>query len=191
MANLKKYVNYIFESGIMKRKMISGFDRYMDTNNSSLAAHTFRAAIIASIIATEEKADIQKVISMQVFHDMPETRFGDFDLIAKKYVKTKDEIQNSSFADQLKNLPDELAKLVKSLIDEREARTTLEAKVCRDADYLEHIISAKEYVEQGNTNMLEWLDDSWDNFFQTKTGKEIFMLVKSGDVKSCDWYKEL
>ena len=191
MDNLKKYINYIFESGIMKRKKISGFDRFMDTNSSSLAAHSNRSAIIAAIIASEEGADIQKVVMIQVFHEMPETRFGDFDLVAKKYVKNKDEIEKASFEDQLKNLPEKLAIVVKILIEEKEAKQTLETKIARDADYLEHIISAKEYVEQGYKNMEEWLDDSWDNFFQTKTGKEIFRMVKTGEVKSCDWYKEI
>ncbi|MBI5046657.1 HD domain-containing protein, partial [Candidatus Micrarchaeota archaeon] len=67
-------VKYIFEAGMLKRVARSGWWTEKIKNPETVAEHTFRAALIAFILAKMEGADAHKLASAAVFHDMHETR---------------------------------------------------------------------------------------------------------------------
>src|SRR5690606_13800057 len=96
-------------------------------------------------------ADPYKVVMMCLFHDLGEARTGDHNWVHKRYVKVfEDEIRR----DQLGTLPDQEPNL---LMEEYEARETLEAQLAKDADTLDQILLLREYAWQGNQEAERWL----------------------------------
>src|SRR5262245_45147897 len=74
---MERYVDYVYEIGVMKRRRIAGFDHFISQQTSTLASHSHRAAIIGLILADLEGADIAKVALMLVVHESGEVRIGD------------------------------------------------------------------------------------------------------------------
>jgi putative hydrolases of HD superfamily len=63
-------------------------------------------------------------------------------------------------ADQVAGFPDEIGQAVRELVDEYEARESLEAQLARDADKLECLIQAREYQAQGHEDVPPWIETS-------------------------------
>ena len=53
-----------------------------------------------------------------------------------------------------------LAQAVRDLVDEYEARESLEARLAKDADKLECLIQAREYQAQGHQDVPPWIETS-------------------------------
>src|SRR5262245_52756149 len=153
---MERFVDYIYEIGVMKRRRITGFDHFINQQTSTLASHSHRAAIIGMILAELEGADIAKVALILVLHETGEVRVGDTDMIAGHYRSPKDS-EHQAIEDQLEQLPTTLAAHLRAVYDEHEQQETLEAQVAKDADLLEHAFSAKEFVDQGIQGAQAWL----------------------------------
>lgn len=54
----------------------------------SVAEHSFRASIIAAVIAVAEDADPQRAAFLALWHDTQETRTTDLHHLTKRYVTT-------------------------------------------------------------------------------------------------------
>ncbi|MFF5264614.1 HD family hydrolase [Actinomadura viridis] len=124
----------------------------------SVADHSFRASVIASIIAALENADPQRAAFLALWHDSQETRTTDLPHLSKKYVTAADNTRVT--ADQTKSLPPIIAALIAAAVKEYEDGQTDEARCARDADKLECLLQAREYQEQGHCNMQAWIDTS-------------------------------
>jgi putative hydrolase of HD superfamily len=107
--------------------LVAGVD-----NPESVAEHSFRTAIIGYLLALMEGADPARTATLCLFHDSQESRIGDVPLIGKGYVVTTPNPQVT--ADQVAGLPAELGQAVRDLVDEYEARESLEARLAKDAD---------------------------------------------------------
>lgn len=59
-----------------------------------------------------------------------------------------------------------------------EEKTTLEAKIAKDADYLEMAFQAKKYLELGHTMAQNHMDNVW-NALRTESGKLLFAEMKN------------
>ena len=183
---MNEIVEYIFELGVMKRRQISGFDHFMSYPSSTLAAHSQRAAMIGMILADLEGADIQKVAMMLLIHETGEVRVGDTDNVAGQY-RDPAEAEYRAVSDQNHKLPARLGQLFTELYMELEGGETLEARVAKDADLLEHAFSAKEYVDQGIQGGRAWLGN--DDVLRTESGKR--MLRELRDTDSNAWWIRL
>ncbi|MFZ2587142.1 MAG: HD domain-containing protein [Alphaproteobacteria bacterium] len=115
------------------------------TGAPSVAAHMHRVAIVALMLARAEGAHVEKVLLMALVHDAPETRTGDPNPFQKPFVKTDDigaahvQFDDTSLADMVE------------LLEEYEARETLEAKVVKDADMLVAELEMCELTARGHT----------------------------------------
>jgi hypothetical protein len=78
--------------------------------------------------------------------------------VGKAYVVTAPNPQVT--ADQVARFPDEIGQAVRELVDEYEARESLEAQLARDADKLECLIQAREYQAQGHEDVPPWNETS-------------------------------
>ncbi len=78
--------------------------------------------------------------------------------VGKAYVVTAPNSQVT--ADQVVGFPDEIGQAVRELVDEYEARDSLEAQLARDADKLECLIQAREYQAQGHEDVPPWIEIS-------------------------------
>jgi putative hydrolase of HD superfamily len=139
---LEGLTNFLYEMGLLKRSKRTGWLIAGVDNPESIAEHTFRTAIIGYLLARMEGADPHKTATLCLFHDTQESRIGDVPSVGKAYVVTAPNPQVT--ADQVAGFPDEIGEAVRELVDEYEARESLEAQLARDADKLECLIQARE-----------------------------------------------
>ncbi|WP_051864241.1 HD domain-containing protein [Streptosporangium roseum] len=144
--------------GLLKRYKRTGWLVAGVRDPESIADHSFRTAIIASVIAALEGADPERAAFMSLFHDTQETRITDIPYVGKRYLKAAPNEEVT--ADQVAGVPRSVAEMVSDAVGEYEEKTSLEAVCARDADKLECLIQAVEYREQGHQNVRPWIDSS-------------------------------
>jgi putative hydrolase of HD superfamily len=155
---LEGLTNFLYEMGLLKRYKRTGWLVAGVDNPESIAEHSFRTAVIGYLLARMEGADPHKTATLCLFHDSQESRIGDVPLVGKGYVVTAPNPQVT--ADQVAGLPAELGQAVRELVDEYEARESLEARLAKDADRLECLIQAREYQAHGNQDVPSWVETS-------------------------------
>jgi len=185
---LKEITNLFFETGMLKRqKEVGSYFAGVDADSTTIAGHTMRTCLIAYFLAQLEKVDAEKCVMMCLFHDLPETRITDLHKVASKYINAR-EVEKKALLDQTKDLPVNIKKQIRDLWDEMEKRNTPEGVVAKDADWLEHAISAREYVNLGYKGMQDWIDNV-RKALETKSAKELLKVIEKSDLN--DWYKDL
>ncbi|MFI7057459.1 HD family hydrolase [Streptosporangium canum] len=155
---LSKLTGLLYEMGLLKRYKRTGWLVAGVRDPESIADHSFRTAIIASVIAALEGADPERAAFMSLFHDTQETRITDIPYVGKRYLKAAP--NEAVTADQVAGVPRSVAEMVSDAVGEYEEKTSLEAVCARDADKLECLIQAVEYREQGHQNVRPWIDSS-------------------------------
>jgi putative hydrolases of HD superfamily len=180
---MKNIANFLFEAGMLKRTPRSGF-QFLGSGSESVAEHIFRTTYVGYALGKmEQHVDVDKLIKMCLFHDLPEARTGDLNYVNKKYV----------VADEKKAVYDLTATLpfgseLLGIINEYEEGKTIEALLARDADQLEMILALKEYKDIGNRYADEWLEFSLKRL-QTETAKELAKVILETD-SSLWWFSD-
>jgi putative hydrolase of HD superfamily len=151
---------FLFEAGTLKHSRRTGWWMAGVRDPESVAEHSWRTALLASVIAELEGADPARAALMAVWHDSQETRTGDVNHLGKKYAPAAD--PRAVTADQTEGMPPGLAALVRGLVGEYEAKESPEAVCARDADKLECLIQGVEYREQGYAHAQRWIDNNRD-----------------------------
>jgi putative hydrolase of HD superfamily len=180
---MKNIANFLFEAGMLKRTPRTGY-QFLGSGAESVAEHIFRTIYIGYALGRMAgKVNVDRVVKMCMFHDLPEARTGDQNYVNKKYVQVNTE----------KAVEDLTASLsfggeIKELILEFEAGETEEARLARDADQLEFIIALKEHKDLGNTYAEEWLEFSLKRL-QTVTAQELARVILETD-SSLWWFSD-
>ena len=180
---MKNIANFLFEAGMLKRTPRTGF-QFLGSGAESVAEHIFRTTYIGYALGKLAKeADIDRLVKMCLFHDLPEARTGDLNYVNKKYVVAK---EKTAVEDLASTLPfgDELRELILEFIEGK----TREARLARDADQLEMILALKEYKDVGNAYADEWLGFSLKRL-QTDTAKELARTILETD-SSLWWFSD-
>ena len=175
--------NFLFEAGMLKRTPRSGF-QFLGSGAESVAEHIFRTTYIGFALGKLAKnIDVDRLIRMCLFHDLPESRTGDLNYVNKKYV---DANEKKALEDLAKTLPfgDEIKELVLEFIDGK----TEEALLARDADQLEMILALKEYKDLGNKYADEWLEFSLKRL-RTDAARELARAIMVTD-SSLWWFSD-
>jgi putative hydrolase of HD superfamily len=177
---MKEVARLLFELGVLCRTRRTGFYHIGITDHNTIAAHSFRTAILAYILSEIEGANTNKVLKMALIHDLPESRLLDHTFVQKKYFSIKKSIF-TVLRDQLNGIKGnkELIELYKEFEDGQ----SKEAKVVRDADILETIIEAKEYVQRGSDIAKRFLDRKAE--LKTKKALKLFTLLQK---KTIYWW---
>jgi putative hydrolase of HD superfamily len=149
--------NFLYEMGLLKRYKRTGWMVAGVDNPESIAEHSFRTAIIGFLLAVMEGADPARTAALCLFHDTQETRIGDVPYVGKAYVVTAPNVEVT--ADQVAGFPAAAGRAVRDLVDEYEARQSLEARLAKDADKLECLLQAREYQAQGQ-DVAPWIETS-------------------------------
>lgn len=184
---MKTPVNFLFELGMLKKIEHCGTKFAGVKHPDTLGEHTCRSAQIGCLLALEENGNPERVSSMCIFHDIGEIRIGDTHRIAQKYLKTSD-AERKAIQDQTKNLSSPAKKFIRELADEFRGQKTKNAVIARDADLLETIIQAKEYLDIGYRAASRWLTNG-GKYLKTKTAKKWFSEIsKTG---FADWWDNL
>ncbi|GGZ10495.1 HD domain-containing protein [Streptomyces poonensis] len=182
--DLDAVARFLYEAGTLKHTSRSGWWMAGVRDPESVAEHSWRTALIATIIAKLEGADPSRAAFLAVWHDSQETRTGDVNYLGKKYSTEAD--PQAVTADQVAGMPEVLASAVRDLVAEYEAKESAEAICARDADKLECLIQGVEYKAQGYENAQRWIDNSRGRLV-TKTANELADAVL--ETGSLDWLR--
>lgn len=180
---MKNIANFLFEAGMLKRTPRSGF-QFLGTGAESVAEHIFRTTYIGYALGRmAPEIDVNRLIKICLFHDLPEARTGDLNYVNKKYVIADEE---KAVKDLAVTLP--FGDEIRELIREYEEGKTEEAKLAKDADQLEMILALKEYKDLGNKYADEWLCFSMKRL-QTESAKSLARTILETD-SSLWWFSD-
>lgn len=166
MEKTSSIVNFLFEMASLRRIFRSQC-QMIEKTSDNISDHSFRVAIIGMILAKLEKADINKVMKMCLFHDIAEARTGDANFVNKFYSELN---EKQAIKDQLENIPN--SSEIIALFDELEEKKTKESIIARDADILDQIILQQEYFSNDKKNRKIWQVFS-KKYIKTKSAKKI------------------
>ncbi|MEV7084987.1 HD domain-containing protein [Streptomyces sp. NPDC093085] len=184
--DLTAVARFLYEAGTLKSTRRSGWWMAGVKDPESVADHSWRTALIASVIARLEGADPAQAALLAVWHDSQETRTGDVNHLGKKYGNGSEADPRDITADQVGGMPEVVAATVRELVAEYEAKESPEAVCARDADKLECMIQGIEYRAQGYANAQRWIDNSRRRI-TTPSGQAIADAVLA--TGSLDWLR--
>ncbi len=184
---MRKIINYLFEVGTLKNIKRSGWWCVNIRDPESVADHSYRVGIISFLLARlegESDQTAQKLACAALFHDLHEARILDLHKVAARYIDGKGAAKQAE-KEQTMNLPVAIQESVKKVIGGLSGR---ERVILKDADLLEVSLQAKEYVETGYVNALEWMENAGKKL-RTKNAKKLFKELKKA--KTNEWYRGL
>ncbi len=174
----------LFEIGCL-RFIQRSWKRFLNPDFENLAEHHFRVAWIALILAKMEKVkNIEKVLLMALAHDIAESRTGDVDYLQRQYVERREDIGLQDMV--AKTL---LEKDLTQLMEEYEERTSIEAKIVKDADNLDVDFEIKEQSVKGNPIGEGWMDNRkfvMQKKLYTKSAKKMWEEIYAANPH--DWH---
>ncbi|MBS2966588.1 HD domain-containing protein [Actinocrinis puniceicyclus] len=174
----------IFEAGLLKLSKRTGWWICGVKDPESIAEHSFRTALIASLLAKLEGADPARAAYLALWHDSQETRVGDIPHIGRRYL---DAASNEAVtADQTSGLPGPLAEEIRALVHDYEHGDSLEVQCAHDADKLECLFQAVEYRDTGHRNVAGWIESSRTKL-NTKSAQRIADVAVT--MSSQDWHR--
>ncbi|MGX2997064.1 HD domain-containing protein [Streptomyces sp. JNUCC 64] len=157
-GDLTRVAHFLFEAGTLKNARRTGWWMAGVRDPESVAEHSWRTSLIASVIAPLEGADPARTALLAVWHDTQETRTGDVNHLGKRYARPGDPVAVT--VDQTAGMPDAVAGPVREWVDEYEAGRTPEARCAKDADKLECLLQGIEYRASGHADAQRWIDNS-------------------------------
>jgi putative hydrolase of HD superfamily len=175
---MKNIANFLFEAGMLKRTPRSGF-QFLGTGAESVAEHIFRTTYIGYALGKlATGVNVDRMIKMCLFHDLPEARTGDLNYVNKKYVEANEKKAVEDLAQTLS-----FGNEIKELIQEFNEGKTVEACLAR-----EMILALKEYKDVGNKYADEWLEFSLKRL-QTDLARELAKAILETD-SSLWWFSD-
>ncbi|MHB8765849.1 MAG: HD domain-containing protein [Deferrisomatales bacterium] len=185
---MDRVANFLFEMGMLKRTPRTGW-QFLGSGQESVAEHIFRTAMIAYTLARlRDDVDVDRVVKLALFHDLPEARTGDLNYLNQKYVQVDEE---RAAEDMVRGLP--FGGEITDLLAEFRAQATPEAILARDADNLEMVLQLKEHQDVGNRNAADWIPFALRRL-QTDAARDLAQRVLEGDSsawwfdKGSDWW---
>ncbi|MEV0437815.1 HD domain-containing protein [Streptomyces spectabilis] len=180
----KGTTGFLLEMGMLKRAKRTGWWIAGVKDPETIAEHSFRVALIASVLAMMEGADPGKAALLGLWHDTQETRVGDIPHIGRRYL---DAASNEKVtADQVSAAHPSVKAGAQRIVDEYENGDSLEVVCAHDADKLECLIQAVEYREQGCSNVQGWIDSSMNKL---KTASAQQLAEAALTMTSVEWQK--
>lgn len=186
--NQKSLTNMVFEAANVKRMLRTGWQRLGD-NEEGVGEHSFMTAVIAYLLAREinggkipaRHVSMEKIMVMSIFHDFHEGRTGEMDKVAKLYMTRHEDKANR---DIFEGVDDEILQL----LNEYEARKTLEALVVYEANVIAFGVECKILMEKGNTHAKEWMDA---NSLRVRLPESVELMTSLAKTDSQDWWKSI
>lgn len=180
--DLEATARLIFEQGTLKLQKRTGWWQCGIKDPESVAEHSHRTAIIASLLASAEGGDPARAALLAVWHDSQETRIGDIPHLGRRYL---DAASNEKITDdQTAGLPTAAADHIRSLITDYETGGGIEVDCAHDADKLECLFQGVEYRDAGYANVASWIETSAKKL-RTKTAQRLAEIAVT--MSSQDW----
>ncbi len=182
--NTDKIVNFLFEVASLRR-LTRSHRQFIGEVSDNISDHSFRVAIIGSILAEVENANMDKVIKMGLFHDIAEARIGDIHATNKFYVEAK---EAEAEKDQLGDLP--IFKEIFPLLEEFKKRESKESIIAKDADLIDQMLLQQEYFykDPNGENHKLWQDFS-SKGLKTQSAKELAEKIRN--TNPLEWHYQV
>ncbi|MFH1836493.1 MAG: HD domain-containing protein [Candidatus Omnitrophota bacterium] len=180
-------LNFIAEAGLLKRVKRSGWWVLGVPQEESVAEHSFRCAVIGYVLSKMEGVDPYRVLLMTLFNDIQEARINDSHKMAHKYIDVRS-AEKEAFKEQVRTLPPGTKNELTAMRKEHDEQETKESLIARDADILECLIQAKEYVDMGVHNAAKFFKEA-PKHLKTKSGRKMWKETKTWD--SGKWWEEI
>lgn len=177
--NIDRIVDFFFEAGILRFTPRSGW-AFLGSGQENVAEHSFRVALISFTLARIMGANPQKAACIGLFHDLHEARTGDLNYLQQRYVKSD---QVRAQRDAVSGTP--IEEDILNLFQEFEERTSLEAKIVRDADQLDLILNLKLELEKGTEAAQGWIDTA---LLRLRTKEAQAIAKKIVQTQSAHWW---
>ncbi len=178
--DIKNIVNFLFEVGILSKTPRSGF-HFLGSGKQSVAEHTHRAVYVGFVLAKlEGNVDTDKVLKMCLFHDLAEARTSDLSYLHQKYTISDEKRAIKDLTNTL-NFGSEILDI---LVEFKEKKSK-EAKLAKDADQIELILSLREEIDAGNTRAESWIPFALKRL-STKVAKDLAKKIIR--TNSDDWW---
>jgi putative hydrolase of HD superfamily len=167
---MKDLINFFHQVGKLKDMPRRGWVINNIKNPESIADHVFRASLMAWILGSKKKLNIERVLKTALIHDICEVYAGDatpYDSILPKNAKARKELmktwprlsekdkkklrekkykkEKGSLEKITKDLPKELSDEIRHLWFDYEKGLTKEGRFFKQADRLENFLQAMEY----------------------------------------------
>ncbi len=184
---MKDILNFLIESGKLKKMPRTGFFWLGIKNPETIAQHAFRVAILNWILALKikPKLNLEKIIKISLIHDLCEVYAGDMTPywgllpknptkrreILKRWVrlpikikkqrdKEKFEKEKESLQKLIDSIPSDLKKDIMDCWLEYERMFTEEGRFVKQGDKIETLLQALEYWgSDPNSPVLGWWEE--------------------------------
>jgi putative hydrolase of HD superfamily len=168
---MENIANFLFEARALKDTPRSGY-QFLGNGSESVAEHTYMITVIAWVMAQMDPAtDPLKIITMALFHDLPEARTGDLNYVNQKYNTTHEEKATEDLSENIF-----FGGAIKKSINEFNAAESREAQLAKDADQLSFMLELKKLLDTGSKGPEKWLPIV-EKRIQTDIGKKIAMSI--------------
>ncbi|GEM_PF-2449324 len=148
-------MKFLYETGMLRYTPRSGWAYLHVDQSENVAEHSFRASLIAYLLAIEEDVDPYKCAVAMLFHDLGEIRIMDINKITAMYFTNRKDAEKKAFDDMLGRLDAyKKEKVMEAYYHAKDKRIGV---VCKDADLLEVLMTAREYEFKGYKNAREWI----------------------------------
>lgn len=149
--------------------------RGLPNGTESVASHSFGVGVTAMMLADEVKArglevDCERVLRMALLHDWAETRVGDLPRTATNYfgADARKTAETLAFADIVSGVGPSESEY-KTLYQDYEQRSSLEARLVKAADVIDLLIQAYALERAGAKGLDEFWEVARDADFQLPT----------------------
>ena len=184
---LLSVLDFLAEAGLLKKIKRSGWWVAGISDPESVADHCFRCAVIGYCLAHWEGVDPYQVLVMTLFNDIHEARINDLHKMGHHYIDFK-AAEKRVFQDQIAPLNNSLKEELKRFRNEFDEQKTKESLVARDADILECLLQAKEYLDQGYPGTKMFFKQA-PSHLKTASAKEMWRSMRAW--KSHLWWQRI
>lgn len=172
--------DFLFEARFLKEIPRSGF-AFLGAGRESVAEHVYLTTVIAYVLSTREPhIDLQRLLLLCLFHDLPEARLGDLNSVQKPYHHPD---TTACIDDVSQGLP--FAEALRNFLVSFEDGSGNEALLARDADQLALIVELKWLNEHGASAAWKWIEAVMSRL-KTDAAKELAQQIL--DTHSDSWW---
>ncbi len=179
-------IEFLFELGSLRNTQRS-WRQFFGVDCANDLEHSMRVAFIALLLARRRgEGDEGLILTMALLHDLAESRTGDMNFLHKRYVKTD---EHAAISDTFAGTS--LADLL-DVVDQYKQRTSIEAKLVKDADILDVDVELRELEERGSGIPAKWRDDRRkirESELFTDEAKTLGAMIVEADPSTWPWRK--
>ncbi|MDR3153206.1 MAG: HD domain-containing protein [Deltaproteobacteria bacterium] len=167
----QRLADFLFEGQMLKRTPRSGY-QFLGRGRESVAEHAFGVVFISYALAWKarergQSPDMERLLLLALFHDLPEARTGDLNYMNKRYVAS---FEDKAHADAVRGLP--FREELEGLYREWKACETLEARLAADADQLDMVCELSRLAADGCLQAADWIGFARKRF-RTEEGRAL------------------